>query len=253
MLRAVSSEDDSVTLKHNRTNVVVDCLETKCLLLRRSRSSSVNSVSTTETCNSSINSSSRSLKTTAVQNEIKHRKRRVHFGSTAEEYAPSHCLPGNNGELWYAEKDFKLFRNVARKEVSTYCLQTGVVEELRAVYEVHGNMFHAQFVYSEHNAQGASRQSYKENMTLGRAVHIVGSGLRGLEVLVLKQMSLDRKAVLKRVLEMQTKLPSGLSANERTIAIAAKARYLSRQFRQFAQVQGRADTITVSAIAAEKV
>lgn len=241
MLGAFSSEGDKVISHINHdggTNVMMDGFKTKRLSSRRSRCSSVNSVATAETCNSSINSSTRSLQITTGAKEIKCRKRRIHFESAQEEFSAIHCLPDDVGELWYLEKDYMHFRSIARKESSiTYQLQPGVIHDLQAVYEVRGNLIQAPLVYS--------RQNDKESMTLGRAVHIIGSGLRGLEALLVKQMSVDRKAVLKGVLDMQTKLPSGLSANERAIAIAAKARFLSRQFRNFAQVQGRADAMVV--------
>lgn len=249
-MRVVSSESNSVTLNHTKNNVSVDCFETKRLLPRRSRSSSVNSVSTAETCNSSINSSSRSLTISKAPEES--RKRRVHFVSTAEEYPPTHSLPADAGELWYTQEDYKHFRVFAQQEGKTYRLSHGVVKDLQAVYEVQGNLLQASLSCSEHNNQSAPRLPYKQSMTLDIAVGIIGSDLRGLELLLLKQMRLDRKAVLKGVVEMQTKLPNGLSANERAIAIAAKARYYSRRFRQFAQVQGKADSMIASEIHAEK-
>jgi hypothetical protein len=119
-----------------------------------------------------------------------------------------------------------------------YRQSPGVVRSIQAVYEVRGNLLQATLA--------SHARSCEESMTLEKAVQVLGSGLRGLEVSIVKQLSKDRRAVIKGVLDMQAKLPGGLSANEQTIAIAAKARFLSRQFRQFALVQGKVDAITHS-------
>ncbi len=234
MLRALPFEGNNVEdAKEN-----VDCCDTKRRLTRQSRSSSVTSITTAETCSSSIYSSCRSLTITTVKNEAKCRKRRVHFDETTEEYSPAlHGRHVDIQDLWYTENDYKLFRSVAQKEGSMYRQSARVVRNIQAVYEVRSNLLQATL---------ASHASCEENMTLEKAVHVLGSGVRGLEVSILKQLSKDRRAVLKGVLDMQAKLPGGLSANEQTIAIAAKARFLSRQFRQFALVQGKADAITLS-------
>lgn len=251
-MRAISSDHSTLTSNHNRDGVVLDCLEKSILASRRPRSSSVTSFSTADTCNSSVFSSTRSLTISTLHAVSKVRNRRVHFDSKVEEYLPTHRLPVAVEELWYIQRDYKLFRNIAQKEGIRYRLKSGVVEDLQAVYEVHGNLFQAPLSRSEHRTQSGPTRNYKESMSLDLAVQIIGSDFRGLELVIVKKMSADRKAVLKGIVDMQTKLPDGLSANERAIAIAAKARFFTRQFRQFAQIQGRADLLRASEIHAEE-